>query len=255
MEPISVKKISGNDLVSLSSLFKEVFSGAPWYEEKICSGALSADEDICSVQYTSRALPTDYKWQLDKTKRKGVVGNAVGLESCLLCERPLMEFYPSYVNHYELIKEALSKEGFIGYLLTENKTPFGFSWGCKIPAGKTKSVNFPIVVPMLDAAGINRERAFYGAELGIVENKQGSGNGFLASAIRLRHARLADYEDFLVRTKNEKVLSILCKIFSGQNGKLLFEDPERGSPWYSWKFRDFDSRIDDLLSAMTREEV
>jgi len=192
---------------------------------------------------------------LDKAKKQGIVGNAGGLESCIVCGRNLIDFYPNVVNQDDLIREALSKEGFIGYLLEDGKTPFGFSWGYKVPTkARTKSVNFPIVAPMLDSAGINLERTFYGAELGIVEDKQGSGRGLLASAVRLNGARLQDYENFVVRTKNGRVLSILKRIFSGQEGRMLFVDPEKNAPWYTWKFESFDEdKISNLLSGLTLE--
>ena len=256
MESIIVRKISPKDVEKLSSVYKGVFSGFPWYEERVCSGvSLPNKNERCNVQYTSRQVPTDYQWPLNKTERTGVVGNANGLESCVLCGRDLIDFYPTFVNQDDLIKEALSKEGFIGYLLEDGKTPFGFSWGYKIPTEtRTKSINFPLIAPMLDSAGINLERTFYGAELGIVEDKQGSGRGLLASAVRLNGARLQDYENFVVRTKNERVLSILRRIFSGQEGRLLFVDPEKNAPWYAWKFEFFDKeRILNLLSTVEQE--
>ena len=88
----------------------------------------------------------------------------------------------------------------------------------------------------------------------IVEDKQGSGRGLLASAVRLNGARLQDYENFVVRTKNERVLSILRRIFSGQEGRLLFVDPEKNAPWYTWGFESFDKeRILNLLSTVEQE--
>ena len=256
MESIVVRKISPDDVEKLSSVYKEVFSGFPWYEERVCSGAtLQGEDEMCNVQYTSRQIPKDYQWPLDKTNRTGVVGNAKGLESCVLCGRDLIDFYPNLINQDDLIREALSKEGFIGYLLEDRNNPFGFSWGYKVPTEtRTKSVNFPVIAPMLDSAGIDIDRTFYGAELGIVEDKQGSGRGLLASAVRLNGARLQDYENFVVRTKNGRVLSILKRIFSGQGGRMLFVDPEKNAPWYVWKFESFDKeRISSLLSSVIQE--
>ncbi len=256
MESIAIRKISPQDVSKLSSVYKQVFSGFPWYEEKVCSGVISTKEDEkCMVQYTDRQIPADYQWPLNKKERTGVVGNSKGLESCVVCGRALIDFYPDYVNQDDLISEALSKEGFIGYLLEDKQTTFGFSWGYKVPKEtRTKSVNFPLIAPMLNSAGINLERTFYGAELGIIEDKQGSGRGLLASAARLNGARLQDYENFVVRTKNGKVLSILRRIFSGQEGRLLFTDPEKNAPWYTWKFESFDKeRILNLLSNLEQE--
>jgi len=256
MESIVVRKISPADVEKLSSVYKEVFSGFPWYEERVCSGAkLQNESERCNVQYTSRQIPKDYQWPLDEIKRIGVVGNAKGLESCVVCERGLIDFYPNLVNQDDLIRESLSKDGFIGCLLEDGKNPFGFSWGYKVPIKtRTKSVNFPIIAPMLDSAGVDLEKTFYGAELGIIEEKQGSGRGLLASAVRLNGARLQDYENVVVRTKNGRVLSILKRIFSGQEGRMLFVDPEKNAPWYAWRFESFDKeRISNLLSGLTQE--
>jgi len=63
-----------------------------------------------------------------------------------------------------------------------------------------------------------------------------------------------DYENFVVRTKNGRVLSILKRIFSGQEGRMLFVDPEKNAPWYTWKFESFDEdKISNLLSGLTLE--
>jgi hypothetical protein len=253
MKSINIRKISPKDVEKISSVYKEVFSGFPWYEERVCSGALLIDKNKrCNVQYASREIPTDYQWPLNKEERTGVIGNAKGLESCIVCGRNLIDFYPDFVNQDDLIREALSKEGFIGYLLEDKQIPFGFSWGYKIPTKtRTKSVDFPLIAPMLDSAGINLEKTFYGAELGIVEDKQGLGRGLLASAVRLNGARLQDYDNFVVRTKNGKVLSILRRIFSGEEGRLLFVDPEKNAPWYTWRFESFDKeRVLNLLSTI-----
>ncbi len=256
MEDIKARRISSDDIAKLSSVYKSVFSGFPWYEERVCSGIFLPDEkERCKVQYTTHQVPQDYQWPLNEQERTGVVGNANGLEYCVVCRRDLIDFYPNFVNQDDLIKEALLKEGFIGYLLEDNQIPFGFSWGYKIPVNeRTKSVNFPMIAPMLDLAGVNLESTFYGAELGIIEDKQSSGRGLLASAVRLNSARLDDYTDFVVRTKNSKVLSILSRIFSGQKGRLLFIDPEKNAPWYTWKFECFDEKgISNLLLNLRQE--
>src|SRR3989344_6078795 len=122
MEPIIVRKISLKDVERLSSVYKEVFSGFPWYEERICSGALNSNEEgRCMIQYTSREIPANYQWPLDKKERMGVMGNSDGIESCVVCGKSLIDFYPNFVNQDELIREALMKQGFIGYLLEDGK--------------------------------------------------------------------------------------------------------------------------------------
>src|SRR3989344_4561315 len=189
-----IERISPENALSLSEVYKEVFSGAPWYEERICSGARLDGNGKCAVQYTSRVVPADYAWKFDKDKRTGVFGEATGLEKCVACERDLIEFYPDFVNQDELIKEALGEPGFIGFMLRDGgQQPFGFSWGYKIPQNRTISVNFPLVRPLLASKSMDPDKTFYWAELGIVDKKQGQGFGLLASVIQLSEAKRADY--------------------------------------------------------------
>lgn len=248
MNKVLMKRLSVQDIPLLSGVYKEVFAGAPWYEERICAGALSS-KDKCKVQYTSRTLPDGFKWQLDGVKREGVVGSASRLSACLVCARPLIEFYPDFVDQNKLIEEATRQRGFIGYVLTEDNSPIGFSWGFGVPlVGRTTSVEFPRINPLLKDKGLNLEKTFYGAELGVVDGKRDSGFGLLASAVRINAARISEYESFVARTKNERVLSILKRVFSGSPGEKLFDDPERGTPWYAWKFKDFDK--DEVLNRI-----
>ena len=250
----TIERISPENTSSLSPVYKEVFSGNPWYEERICSGARLNGEEKCAVQYTSRAVPTDYAWKFDKDKGTGVRGESAGLEKCVACERDLIEFYPDFVNQNDLIKEALSEQGFIGFLLRDsNQQPFGFSWGYKTPQNRTVSVNFPLVRPLLASRGIDQDKTFYWAELGIVDKKQGSGFGLLASAMQLKEAKREGYQSFVVRTKNERVLSILKRIFSGKTAERLFADPEKETPWYGGNFQDANmEEISKILKKSRR---
>jgi len=226
-------------LLDVSRVYKEVFAGFPWYEDKVCSGIRTGE---CKVQYTPQKLPKKFEWAFAPGKNEGVVGdvNFDSQKNCIICNRILIDFYPDFVDQDELIAEATGKEGFIGYVLRdEDLTPIGFSWGYKLPEERTKSVDFPAINPLLQKLSINPSRAFYGAELGIVDKRRREGLGFLASATRINAARLVDYEWFVVRTKNEAALSILKRVFSNQI-KGLFDDPERGTPWYACNFKDFD---------------
>lgn len=253
---IRLEKITLDSSEDLAGVYREVFRGFPWYEDKVCSGARFpvGSSDRCSVQYTSRKLPEGYKWSLDSQKREGVVGEIDFNETleCTLCGRDLIEFYPDFIDQRRLIEEAIEKDGFIGVILRESERPTGFSWGYRIPSTRTFSVDFPSLIPELVKRGLDPKRTFYGAELGVIEEKQKRGLGLLASTARLVEANKQSYEDLLVRTKNEAVLSILRRIFSGREEEYLFDDPEKQTPLFRWGFRDFDSN--EVKKIMRRLE-
>lgn len=240
-------------LLDVSRVYRDVFMGSPWYEDKVCSGIRTGE---CKIQYTPQKLPSKYEWAFVPGKNEGVVGDTDfdSRKTCISCNRGLIDFYPDFVDQNALIAEAAGKEGFIGYILRgEDSMPLGFSWGYTLPEERTKSVDFPAIRPMLRKLSINPDLAFYGAELGVVDNRRGEGLGFIASATRINAAGLAGYEWFVARTKNEAALAISRKVFSNQL-RILFDDPERGTPWYACNFRDFDKpgvqkRLEQITGA------
>ena len=147
----------------------------------------------------------------------------------------------------------MAKKGFIGYILRSANNPIGFSWGYQIPRdGRTKSVDFPTLIPLIENKGLDISKTFYGAELGIIDSYQGKGIGGLISTYRLNQARLEGYNDLLVRTKNERVLSILRKMFSNEKEDKLFIDPEKQAPWFRWSFENFDlAKAEKKLRCLT----
>lgn len=241
---IKIERIVSESFADLSKVYKEVFSGFPWYEDKVCSGIRLPISNLerCSIQYTSRSLPVNYRGTLNQDKREGVVGDTLfdKVKDCTTCGKELIDFYPDFVDQRELIKEATEKPGFIGFILREENQPIGFSWGYKVPSIRTSSVNFPSILPRLLSLGIEPEKTFYGAELGVIESKQKRGLGLLASSVRLREANQENYDFFLIRTKNEAVLAILRRVFSGKKEEYLFDDSERKTPYFKWDFRNFD---------------
>ncbi len=244
----------------LEKVYKDVFSGHPWHEDLICANAKRENGDRCMVQYTSQrcerfdvhkrkaAVENDcrnnYKSRVDIEARKGVVllpedGN---LERCIGCgeELRVVQFYPDFVDHSELIRESIEKGGFIGYLARVGEEIAGFSWGYTLPMTSTKSVKFEKITPVLKLKGINPDRTFYGSEVGVVNKFQGAGIGSAVSAIRIEEAEKAGFEFFVTRTVNPYVHSILERLFSGKEGEILLDDPERSSRWFRWKFDDLD---------------
>ena len=258
MVKINIEKITRENITDLAGVYGEVFRGFPWYEDMVCSGVRMpiGSPERCSVQYTNRTLPQNYQERLNSDKREWVVGETSSkVKDCVVCGRDLIRFYPDFIDQRVLIKEATEKKGFIGYMLREEDNPIGFSWGYRIPSKRTSSVNFPLIVPELVSRGINPETTFYGAELGVIEERQRQGLGLLASTVRLEEARRRDYQSFLVRTKNEAVLAILRRIFSGKREVYLFDDPERKTPLFKWEFADFDlGEVERIINSFGSKE-
>lgn len=195
-------------------------------------------------------MPPDVAKTFSFKERKGIVGEVdfSKLGKCVACGRKIIEFYPNYINQVELISEAIRQEGFIGYMLKEEEQPIGFSFGYKVPKERTASVNFPLVSALFFERGINIERTFYGAELGVSEEYRGRGYGTLISAVRLNDARANGYESFAIRTKNLAVLAILKKVFSLEETNSLFLDPERETPWFLFEFKTFNlKRLENMV--------
>jgi hypothetical protein len=221
---IFIRPISLSDFGSLSEVYREVFSGFPWYEDLACK--------TCKALYTNKNIKEDSK------DRVFSLGN---LENCLKCNSPLdlISYYPDVINQDKLIEEAINMSGFSGYVVLDGSRIIGFTWGYSIPTKRTESVNFPQVVPALQTLGIDPSQAFYGAESGVIESYQSKGIGKLLVSKRTLAAFESDYKTFVNRTINPRMRAVLKNIFSGTEPKVLFKDPETGSQWFSWDFRDF----------------
>lgn len=225
---IFIRKIGCKDLQLLDKSYKDVFSGYPWYEDLACIN--------CKAIYTNREVREDSK---DRVIR---IGN---FDRCLKCNEPLnlVPYYPNIIDNRRLIKEALCMESFIGYIALINDNVVGFSWGYKIPNKRTTSVNFPEVTLALRALGISKEQAFYGAETGVVEKYQGQGLGRKLVSLRTRNSFEQGFKIFLNRTINPRMRKILQSLFSGIEPRTLFKDPETGSQWFLYDFKNYNQGI------------
>jgi len=254
--------ITSENQGSLAQVYKEVFAGHPWHEDLICANAKrsGADPLKCMVQYSFKNCSkydlnkstqliendcrNDYIVRLDKKNRSGIVLlPTAGLENCLGCGQKLslLQFYPDFVDHRELIGEAVNEPGFIGYMLTQESSPIGFSWGYSIPNFRTASVNFPKINELLIEKGILPKETFYGAESGVIDSCQGMGMGSVVVALRAKGASQKGYKYFINRTINPAMHAIINKVFSGIKADMLFKDPERDSTWFKWDFSNYDS--------------
>ncbi|MDP3882323.1 MAG: GNAT family N-acetyltransferase [Nanoarchaeota archaeon] len=264
-----VSSIDRSHEAQLSDIYREVFKGHPWHEDKICANVLRSSEDPlkCKVQYTlaecnrfdkgGERVVNDcrsgFTTRLNPAEREGIVLLRPGgdLERCMGCgdELNLIDFYPDFVDHLALIDEAISKRTFLGCLAWLDDKPIGFAWGYSIQTERTSSVNFPAILHLLEGAGINPETAFYGAEVGVLDRFQGKHIGTLLMAYRLNQARQSGYESYVTRTINPSVSSMASHIFSEKKGRLLFKDPERSSSWYKWDFADFNQNYVNNIMA------
>ena len=253
---ILVEPISINNASSLFRIYKEVFQGHPWHEDFVCINSKREDGDSkkCMTQYTKN-LCINY----DFNKNTGTTENdcrksyqkrdtifilseeGSGLEKCVGCgdELRLIEFYPEFINHKDLITEAMGEKGFIGYI-AHNNNPVGFSWGYEFQYKDTLTVHFSEVLELLNTRGILPEEIFYGSEVGVVNRFQNQGIGSALSALRLLKAKEKQFPFFLTRTINPYIHIMLKKMFSGKEGEFLFKDPERSSKWFKWSFSDFN---------------
>lgn len=257
--------INSENQGELVGIYKQVFSGHPWHEDLICRNALRdlADPRRCMVQYTRKICERN-----DPDKKKGTIENdcrdeyehrenifllpELGLEKCIGCgdTLELIDFYPDFANHRELITEAVQEPGFIGYILKQDD-PIGFTWGYQLPEKRTISVNFPKIIPLLKDRGIKPEKTFYFAESGIIDSFQGQGLGSASIALMLRGASDKGYRTHITRTINPFIHAILEHIFSEQEGQELFEDPERESMWFRWNFEDLNrDYTNNLISRL-----
>jgi hypothetical protein len=180
----------------------------------------------------------------------------MGLDKCVGCgdSLSLIQFYPDFADHQELIAEAIREHGFIGHMLHINGSPVGFSWGYGIPPKRTVSVNFPAVTPLLEGVQIAPGETFYFAEAGVVDEYQHHHLGSAVIAKMLRAALDRGHKTQITRTINPFVHTILERLFSGVEGKELFKDPERGSTWFRWDFKDLDTEHADTLAANLKED-
>lgn len=222
---IFIKRIDTTDLDCLSELYKDVFSGFPWYEDLACRK--------CKQLYTRKDIKEESKNRVIKLEN---------FNNCLKCNQKLelVSYYPEIVNQRKLITEAININGFIGYLAINNNL-IGFSFGYRIPDKRTLSVNFPEINELLIKDNIDPLKSFYGSETGIVEEYQGKGFGNKLIQLRNTLAFRQGYKTFLNRTINPKIKSILIKLFSGKEPKQLFNDPETKSPWFMYDFKDLNT--------------
>ncbi|MBU0957808.1 MAG: GNAT family N-acetyltransferase [Nanoarchaeota archaeon] len=185
----------------------------------------------CKALYTNKSIPEQSRDRVNPLR---------DLENCVKCGVLLVSYYPDIVDQTKLIQEATGLEGFIGNLAIVGDFPVGFSWGYRMPIDRTQSVNFPLIRSLFVERGINPEKAFYGAETGVVEQYQGRGIGSALVSKRILEASKSGLEYFTFRTINPQMRKIISDLFSGNSPIELFNDPETQSLWFSWDFKDFN---------------
>lgn len=250
--------------------YKDIFSGHPWHEDKICRNSLVKDKEgkpKCQTQYTAK---TCEKFDLNReaneisndcrgnyAKRDGIFLLTKDMTTCKGCGDKLevVDFYPAFTDNVELLREALEENGFIGFAGADGRKVVGFSWGYKVPQKPTKAVRFDLVNPMLEEKDVDLEKAFYASETGVLDIYQSGGIGTALSGKRLSTAKEEGYDSAVTRTISPFVISYFRKTFGGKEGEALFKDPERSSSWFKWDFKDFDAAYIQrkILSALGKQ--
>ncbi len=79
-----------------------------------------------------------------------------------MCKEKLevIEFYPDYVDHVKLFREALNEDGFIGKAYEYEGHVVAFSWGYRLSNKKTSSVRFDLLGPIFEQKNIKPENTF-----------------------------------------------------------------------------------------------
>jgi hypothetical protein len=247
----SLTKIDRNMKDEVTALYKRIFSGHPWHEDKICRNALRK-ANPCKMQYTRKecgkfdlnkkdeTITNDCRGKYEKRSNIALLNDDA--KYCVACKEKLdlMDYYPTYVDHIDLFLEAVRMKGFIGYVGSVGNKLVGFSWGYGIPEIPTKSVRFDLIRPLLEDKGLTPEETFYAADTGVEENYQGGGVGSAISGKRILDASEHGFKHLVCRTINPFVHSYFEKFFGGNKGIYLFNDPERASKWFRWNFQKLD---------------
>lgn len=222
---VFIKRIEFEDLSRLYNLYRDVFSGYPWYEDLACAN--------CKSLYTNKKVPDDAKDRVTKL---------CGVPICITCNKTLslVSYYSDIVDQKALIDEAINLPGFVGYVAILNNSFAGFTWGFRVPEVRTVSVDFPTIKSLLTEKNISPETAFYGAETGVIDSYQGKGIGRKLVMCRGSLAYSQGYNFFVNRTINPRMKKVLTSLFSNQEPQLLFNDPETKSPWFSYDFKYFN---------------
>lgn len=200
----------------VADLYARVFAGPPFFEIKRCSNP------ECNEAYGEG----------DDLQR---FHNG---DACRRCGRPLtLVDYWRGQPAIDVYSDALARPGFVGMAARDNSGRLvAFSWGFAVPETDTPSVQFGAVSSMLRAAGIDLAKTFYAAETGVDPECQHLGVGGQVSFARLSKARDAGFVTMCTRTKNEKLLQLLRRLFGDDNVHALFNDPEPAKSdrvWYA----------------------
>ncbi len=265
MSNFNIQKLTPSVQSDLEVLYKQVFSGHPWHEDLICKNS-KKDENKCMQQYTRKSCERVAIFNDEEgneqvqndcrdryTKNSDVILLTDDFKNCKRCGEPLelIEFYPEFADHRKLITEAMNLRGFTGYVGVKDEELVAFSWGYMMPRERTISVAFDKISKVVSELGINPEEVFYASETGVNDAFQNSGYGSAVSGKRILDAEEQEYHQFLTRTKNPFVHKMFRKFFGGKKPQELFKDPERGTPWFAWNFKDLDrSAIEDKINKV-----
>lgn len=265
IEPISLDMLD-----RLAALYKSIFAGHPWHEDLICLPCTEAEKQRSALE----GPPPEIRLYTIKTCDRIDVGSVSANDCtgkyanrqdvtlvdseqphCPKCGADLSPYYPSYVDHHNLLSDAVDKTGFVGYVGAVGNQLVGFSFGYPVPKLDTPSVAFSKVSVLLESHGLVPASCFYAAETGVSDDFQRLGLGTSLSAKRLLDVWVSGLECVIVRTLNPYVFRYFRKCFNGQEEQELFRDPvKKGSRWFKWDMADFNENATRSLMTRSIEE-
>ncbi len=129
----------------------------------------------------------------------------------------------------EELDKAMEKLGFVGVVIDDGCT-VGFSWGYKLPENDLARLPCRDIRSKLVQRGLNPDQVFYGADLGVLPEfrEQGLGTRLLNERRRLS----GNFEIFISRTKNPKMLNLWRKIYGQEEFSFSEESCYKGGRVY-----------------------
>jgi GNAT superfamily N-acetyltransferase len=209
-------------LRAMVEMLAEVFSGPEWYDVQRCAA--------CDRPYPG---PVATRPSADAAYAEGM--------PCWDCGKPLhlIDFWrdpPENPFGVQLLREARETPGFIGYIAEDGSGRLlGIAWGFPLPH-KDGEVKFEAARRLIAQHGIDPDRVFYAAELGVVPDARRHGVAQALVRARLTAARDAGYDAVCFRTVDRtRLVGLYEKLFGASNVRELFRDPDpvKAQLWYA----------------------
>jgi ribosomal protein S18 acetylase RimI-like enzyme len=239
---LETKTFDNTEKDKIVKTYAQVFAGAPWYEQFSCvycgkgygtpEGTIESvvqkygtcTNDNCTKPDTDLNIVSTYEGAYYNAEEKRIV-KELGKE---------------------ILSDALQQEYFFGVAAKTAEKYVGFSWGYKLPKERSPSVWFDAVQEKLTDMGVDTEKVFYAAEIGVLNEYRRNGIATTLTSERMNYAKNNGFEKVVLRTVNPDLLSTYDKLFGEGNYKVLFRDPNPSKSdedkWYMWNLKDLEGQ-------------